>query len=280
MTVVVACNWLTEAIMLADSRVSWSDNRHPPQDTLRKLYTVGGPRKGAVIGFCGDLQAARAVMRFLMEAKLRDYRRRFVIPQFRDQLCRWIEEAAETQLQPRQRTRVKFMLCGIEPSRHPPLLKGGKVVRQTPFAEVHICVYRIGANGKVVVDARPKRCAVIGTGRALERLIAARLAETLSFGLAEPKLHWARAVLAGEVIASLVAQDKKAALTVGGPLQVIRITAGGLETHYIWPATVADRNTHVEQDGARTIVTNPSTSERYILHPIWELELTGLDGTG
>lgn len=280
MTVVVACNWLTEAIVLADSRVSWANGHRSPQDILRKLYTIGGPGKGAVIGFCGDLQAAQIVMQFVMERKLKNYRRRFVIPRFRDELSRWMQEVAKTELLPAQRTSVKFMLCGIETSRHPPVLRRDKVVRETPFAEVHICIYRILANGDVSVDARRRKCAVIGTGRALERLVAARLGEMLSFGFAEPKLHWARAVVAGEVIASLIQQDDRVSLTVGGPMQVIRITAVGLETQYIWPAGAADRNTVVEQDGSRTIISNPSTNERYVLHPIWELDPNGLDGTG
>ncbi len=43
MTVVIAIITLIKAMVIADSRVSWEDNRCRTQDILRKLYTIDLP---------------------------------------------------------------------------------------------------------------------------------------------------------------------------------------------------------------------------------------------
>jgi len=266
--------------MLADSRISWEDHQHPPQDILQKLYAIGASNKSAVLGFCGDLQAAGKVMVFLVARKLRKYKRPFVLSQFGDELGGWIEEVARSELTPKQRTKIKFMLCGIEPSRHPPILKDGKVIGHTSFIEAHIYVYAIRKSGKVDCDKRPKRCAVIGTGQELEHAIANELEETMGFGFNAPQLHWARAVVGGEVIAQVIIESEKVSTTVGGPFQVVRITPKGLETHYIWPPNEGGRNVEVQDDNSKIVIYNPSTKEKYILYPIWELPPQKLRGAG
>jgi hypothetical protein len=161
--------------MIADSRVSWENNQLPPQDILTKLYTFGSINKSAVLGFSGDLQAANAIMRFLMERKFRNYKRPFILSEFKDNLGGWIEEIAKTKIPPENRTEVKFMLGGIEPSRHPPLLNDGQVMGYTSLVEAHIYTYSIENNGNVHYNARPKGYDVIGTGRKLEQEIANKL---------------------------------------------------------------------------------------------------------
>lgn len=280
MTVVIGFNSLKEVIMIADSRVSWENNQHPPKDNLRKLYTFGYANKSAVLGFSGDLQAANAIMRFLMERKFRNYKRPFILSEFKDDLGKWIEEIAKTKLPPKKRTRVKFMLGGIEPSRHPPLLKDGQVIGYSSLVEAHIYTYSIGDNGNVHYNARPKGYDVIGTGRKLEREIANKLVDEINFGFNQPQLHWARAVIMGEAIAARIKEDKKISETVGGPFQVVRIAPEGLETQYIWPPGMGDRNVEVEHDGSRTIIYNPSTKEKYVLYPVWKLPPYQLKGAG
>ena len=278
MTIVIGINSFTEAIMIADSRVSWEDDRHPPQDILRKLYTFGDGTKSAVLGFSGDLQAASVIMRFLMERKFRNYKRPFILSQFKDDLGRWIEEVAKTHLPSAKRTKVKFMLGGIEPSRHPPILKDGKVIGHTPFVEVHIYIYLVDANGNVHYNARPKGYDVIGTGRDLEREIAKIVGDAITFGFNQRQLHRARAVVMGEAIAVRIKKDEKVSVTVGGPFQVVRLTPEGLETHYIWPPDMGDRNVEVQHDRSKTVIYNPSTKEKYVLYPVWGLSPHQLKG--
>jgi hypothetical protein len=266
--------------MIADSRVSWEHNQYPPQDNLRKLYTFSHAKKSAVLGFCGDLQAANTIMCFLMEHKLRSYKRPFILSEFKDDIGGWIEEIAKTKLPPEKRTKVKFMLGGIEPSRHPPILKNGQVIGYTPFIEAHIYTYSISNNGNVHYNARPQGYDVIGTGQELEQEIAKKVKDTITFGFYTPQLHWARAVVMGEAIAACIKKDEKISETVGGPFQVIRITSEGLETHYIWPPDMGDRNVEVQHSKSRTIIYNPSTKENYTLYPVWRLLPYQLKGAG
>lgn len=236
--------------------------------------------KSTVLGFSGDLQAARVILRFLMEQKFKSYKRHFILTQFKDDLGRWIEEIAKEGLSPKQRTKVKFMLGGIEPSRHPPILKQGQVVGLTPFVETHIYTYSIDNNGKVCYNMKPRGFDVIGTGRELERAIARTIKGAMTFGFHEPQLHWARAVVIGEAIAARIKEDEKVTATVGGPFQVIRITSAGLEINYIWPPDMGDKNVNVQYDGSKTIITNPSSKMRYILYPVWDLPSLPLAGAG
>jgi hypothetical protein len=279
-TAVIGFNSFLEAIMIADSRISWEDNQHPPQDILRKLYPLVSANKSAALGFSGDLEAARTIMQFLMEQKLKNYKRHFILTNFKDDLGRWIEEIAKEGLSPEQRTKIKFMLGGIEPSRHPPLMKQGQVVGRTPFVETHIYTYSIDNNGGVCYNKKPKGFAVIGTGRALERAIAKLVKGAMNFGLHVPQLHWARAVIMGEAIASCINENEKVSATVGGPFQVIRITSNGLETQYIWPPGTGDRNVDVQYDGSKTILCNASSKTEYILYPVWDLPSLPMAGAG
>lgn len=157
MTVVVGFNWLSEVVVIADSRVSWQNNTHPPKDILRKLYPISLSNKSAVLGFCGDVQAAKLVMCFLWGNKLQNYKRPLVLPQFKDELRGWIEKAARDHLTARQRTGLQFMLCGIEPSRHPLVEKDGHIVGHiSSFHEAHINVYSIKADGTVISSNKNK----------------------------------------------------------------------------------------------------------------------------
>lgn len=102
----------------------------------------------------------------------------------------------------------------------------------------------------------------------------------MCFGFNKTNLHWARAVVAGEAIAHIVKEDEAVSATVGGPLQVIRITSDGLEEHCIWPSGEGDRNVQVRYHQSRTTIQNPSTGKEYTLLPIWDFPLHGLNGMG
>jgi len=84
MTLVVGFNWISEMVMIADTRVSWQGTQLSPSDSLLKLYGIQGNSKSAVLGFCGDLQAARAVLVHLKDRKFQNYSRPLVIAQLKD----------------------------------------------------------------------------------------------------------------------------------------------------------------------------------------------------
>jgi hypothetical protein len=152
-TVVVGFNWLSEMVMIADTRVSWSGSMRSPQDILKKLYVIQSPSKAAVLGFSGDVHAAKTVMVHLKDHKFQNYSRPFVMANLKDDLGRWIEEVTATKLRPETRANLKFMLCGIEPSRHPPVKRDNKVVGFLTVPEAHIYVYTVGKDsGKVMVS--------------------------------------------------------------------------------------------------------------------------------
>ncbi len=125
-----------------------------------------------------------------------------------------------------------------------------------------------------------RNLAIIGTGKALEQDVANRLKNALGFALDQSNLHWARAVVIGEAVADLISKDKALSETVGGPFQVVRITANGVETHYIWPLDGGDRNVEVRPDESNIIIRRPSTDESYTLHPVWAFNKDKLQGEG
>jgi hypothetical protein len=268
MTVVVGFNWLSEVVMISDTRVSWPDNRYPPRDALKKLYAVGDADKSAILGFSGNLQDAREVIVFLMQEKLKNYKRSFVISQFKEELRRWIEEVTITRLKPGVRTNLQFMLCGIEPSRHPPIVSNGQVTGHTPFVEAHIYKYTIGKTGKVTVNVKPTSFDIIGVGQEQEEVIFERVQQAFKFGHRSPNLQWARAFVMGDIIASLFEVNRST--TVGGLFQVVRITPNGLEPQFVWPPSSKAQDMEVLNDGAKVVVRNPTSGESYTLYPVWD----------
>jgi len=271
MTLVAGFNWFTETVIMADTRVSWVRSQRPPKDILRKLYTFGDSRKSIVLGFStDDLRGVVNVMSFLMLEKLVHYKRRWAVAQIKEELRGWIEEAACSMLTPVQRRSTRFMLCGIEPSRHPPLRKNGKVFSFTPFVESHVYVYQISEKGSVYVNSKPKRFAVIGKGSKVSGEILREVKNAMRFGWGQQNLQWARAVLIGDIVSKVVQDEKEVSASTGGPFQVIRIAPTGLETQYVWPSGDLDKNVEVRYEGSKVIIRNPSLDHEYVLHPIWE----------
>lgn len=272
MTLVVSFNWFSEVVAVADTRVAWPGNQIPPNDVLRKLYSLTNSNKSILLGFSGDLWAAKEVLTYIIHKKLSNYKRDFVIKQFRDELRGWIEEVATSTLTSRERRGLKFILCGVEPSRHPPLLQHGRFVRPSPFVESHIYVYSIrNTTGQVVVNEKSQHIGIIGSGKALKREIAQAITQDIHFGFRQKNLHWARANLVARDIAAIALRDKSISPHVGGPFQVVRITPEGLQEQYIWPPIGGLQNVGVLSNGSRRVVYNSGSGEAYELVPVWEL---------
>lgn len=269
MTVIVGFSWLSEMVMIADTRVSWPNSTRPPHDILRKLYKIGDTRKSVVLGFSGDLSAAKTIITYLKDRKFKHLRRRFVIARFKDDLRTWIEQAATHNLSPELRDKVRFMLCGVEPSRHPPIHRDGRVVGVLNVPECHLYVYTIGKNSGHVMVSERRNFAVIGSGQDLENEIREKMKELIHFGFDQPNLHWARVFILSDIVASLFKERQSD--TVGGPFQTIRLTKDGLQEFYLWPPGVEDKNVEVQQDKRQTTIFNSALNEQYSLYPIWEL---------
>lgn len=266
MTAVIGFNWLTEVVMVADSRVSWANGRY--QDNLRKLYILGDGKKSVAVGFSGNLQGANRVLSYLFEKKLPRYHRPFVISQFKNDFGKWIEEISISYPDLGIRGNVRFMLCGIEPSRHPPVIKDGKTIGYAPFVDYQIYKYNIGKNGRVQTNTKPLSFCIIGSGQVLEKTIRKKVEELIGFGYANQNTHWARALLAGDVISSLYKDI--GSTTVGGPFEVIRITPSGIETQYVWSVEDENKDLDVSYSGASVIIHNPSSDKTCTLHSIFE----------
>jgi hypothetical protein len=271
MTAVVGINFLSEVIVIADTRVSWPDDLLPPEDILQKLYRIHSPQtptKAAILGFAGDISAIKIVAQHLGKNKFQNYKRPLVMVSLKNDLRRWIEEVTTT-LEPRARAGLRFMLCGIEPSRSLSIKKGNTVIRSKQILETHIYVFQVSSNtGKVKVLKR-NDLAVIGSGAQLRRELKSKVLPAIRFGFNQPNLHWGRAHLVGE-IANEVFQNA-GIKGVGGPLQVGRVTSEGLFLDYIWPRSVESKDVQVSQEGQKTILYNPSLGKRYTLYPIWAL---------
>lgn len=271
MTVIVAVDILSEMIVVADTRVSWPDRSHAPQDIVQKLYRIRSPRtpgKEAVIGYSGDLSAIRAVALYLGGEKFRHYSRPLVMSTLKDDLAKWIEEAT-TKLETRQRAGLKFMLCGIEPSRAVPINRGTKSVTSPRMLETHMYVFDIHPGSGRVAVTRERGFATIGSGADRRAELRRKILPAIHFGFHQKNLHWARAVLVGQIANSVIRQS--GIESVGGPLQVVRISPGRLTATYTWPDESDDRNTEVSHKGDRVVLRNRSSKKEYTLYPIWAL---------
>jgi len=270
MTVVVGFNWLSEMVMIADTRVSWPHGTLPPQDNLIKLYTFRDHQgKAAVLGFSGKICAAKAVLVYLKQRVFPNYGRPFIMATLKDNLQGWIERVVTTKLTPEARAELKFVLCGAEPSRHPPVARNGKVVGFLSVPELHLYRYVIAKNSGRVMVSRNCGFAIIGSGQQLEKEIHQKVNQTIRFGFASPQLHWARAALISDVIA-LMFRDRPSD-KVGGPFQTIRVTANGISEHYTWPPVGGSANVQVQRVGGRLTIRNRESGETYDLYPIWNL---------
>ena len=253
--------------MIADTRVSFHPKGLPPQDCLIKVYEILGPSKAAALGFCGNnLSGIRAVMTYLKERKFQHYKRRFVLVNLKHSLRDWIEERAIT-LAPEQRDGLKFMLCGVEPCRHPPVKLRNGSVGSLPVPEAHLYVYSVSKDtGKVGVTAC-SRVAVIGSGEELTRKIETEVNGLQRFGQGAPQLYWAREFVTSSVVASMF--EDGGSEDVGGLFQVVRITPRGIERDWVLPPSCGPQNVIYRKEGDRLIVSAPALGKQYTLYTIW-----------
>jgi len=161
------------------------------------------------------------------------------------------------------------MLCGLEPRRHPRVFHRGNLVGSLAIPEPHLYVYTVqGSSGRVSVD-RAGTCAVIGSGRELEGEICQKIHQVVHFGSRTPELHWARALLITEIVASMFAERQSA--TVRGPFHYMRIlTDGSLLQNFTWPGESPSPDLLVRRGQHMVEIRHPSSGEKYALRPLWD----------
>ena len=85
MTVIVGINFFEELLVVADTRVSFSNGTSNQSLGVKKLLILGNVDKVAVIGFSGQLVVGKQVFEYLIKHK-HPQRRRFAIESFKDVL--------------------------------------------------------------------------------------------------------------------------------------------------------------------------------------------------
>jgi len=272
MTVIIGINWYTEMLVLADTRVSWPNQSRPPEDILRKLYTITDHRKTAVLGFSGNIQAAQFVMQYLMEKKFRHIRRKLVIERLKDNLRFWLEEVATTKLSPEARGSLSFMLCGLEPYRPPFLGKNPEKVLTSHLMnqEIHLYIYRIAKDSGKVNMTKYRNIAITGSGKDMSQEVVEEIHQAIHFGFDQPNIHWARSMIVTQQIAEIFKKSEYN-MSVGGPFQTIRITPEGVTEFYTWPPDLEYYDVEVLREPNLTTIYNPKQNKTYKLYPIWGL---------
>ena len=280
MTVITGFSWLSEVVMIADTRVSWITQQGvilKTEDVLKKLYSIRSPKspqKAAVLGFsANDIRAAKTVITHLGKHKFQNYNRPLVMVNLKDDLRSWMEEVTVTRLTREARANLKFMLCGIERGRPLRLKKGDKIVSYPQILETHLYVYSIDKeSGEVKVSVNQQDFAAIGSGRKLKKEMRKQVHQGIKFGFNQPKLYPARAFLITDIISSMFEADESIK-DVGGPFQTVRITPTGLIQDFVWWPRSDDKSTNIEvkEQGGKTVIYNPALKKNYTLYPVWEL---------
>ena len=138
-----------------------------------------------------------------------------------------------------------------------------------PIPERHIYTYRVDKEG-CVTKAKRQGFGIVGSGSSLRAGVTKAANDILNFGLTMPALHWARANLLGQAVATEFAKHPRMR-GVGGPFQVVRVTAEGLDTQWIWPAPDVHVNVEVRAERNATTVINAETHKTYRLSTVWAL---------
>lgn len=251
MTVIVAIDYLTELLVIADARVSYKSGRIDTKHGLQKLLPILSRDKAtpATLGFSGDVALAKAVFHHLLVNKqINNYQRPFIISQLKDDIERWIQEAVDIQWGNGHQEKASFLFCAIEPKVQRPFFdsQGNRIPSPLaePFKECHIYEYTISDRGKVQTQ-RHQHIAMIGSGKKEQEQEITRVSEKLlGFGRGHSEHDLHRAFLVMREMA--FAFEDAASRTVGGAFQVVRMVLPPKNSMQLWrwlagnPLTIDD----------------------------------------
>lgn len=282
MTVIVAIDYLTELLVIADARVSYlSSGQYDAKHGLQKLLPILSPDKStpATLGFSGDVALAKAVFHHLLVNKqINNYQRPFIISQLKDDIERWIQEAVDAAWANNLKTKASFLFCAIEPKVERPTFdsQGNRIPSPLaePFKECHIYSYTISDSGKVHVQ-RHQKIALIGSGKTEQEPEIIKISEKLiGFGRGDPNQDLNRAFAVMREMA--FAFEDAASRTVGGAFQVVRMVLPPKKSMQIWrwlagnPLSIKDVEI-TEQDEVITM-KHKGKGSSFALYPIWHNE--------
>lgn len=115
MTVVVACHYLSTAVVVADCRVSYPRTGVDcVDDNLRKLYRFSDR---VILGFAGPLKGANAVLETVRKNE-GNYSKPKIASNLISDMERWIRHTYRN-LDPEDRENLQFILAAVEPNREP-----------------------------------------------------------------------------------------------------------------------------------------------------------------
>lgn len=280
MTAIIAIDYLTEILIIADTRISTIMNgkqKYVVNWGLKKLTPIISPdgQTVLVLGFSGDVKLARKVFKFLfVDKKISTYSRRFVISHIKDDIFKWISEFVESEwAKPNTYSLTNFLLCGLEPKLNRPLRDiNGKSVKWpfTPFKPSHIYTYSISNSGKVLLKNH-KPMAIIGSGKYEQEEKINEIRERLiGFGRGDTEMDNIRAWQVMREIA-FTFEDANSK-TVGGAFQVIRLSIPSKNNVEIWRwmATPGSTPENVEVIDKNDTIIMKTRTKKFTIDPIWK----------
>lgn len=285
MTAIIAFNYITEILVIADTRVSYPTAKEKLKydglHGLRKTVPIHNKEDGniAILGFSGEVSFAKALFRYLLvEKKLNNYQRPFVIEQLHEDIRKWIIEF-------RRQGRVtnnhlfQMLFAGFEPKRKIPFQdQAGKPISPSfDFRECHLYVYTVTETGNVQTRRETGSYAVIGSGQnEAPTDIEEIYTQWIGFGRGHPEHDIHRAWAVGNWISH--AFETIGSRTVGGPIEILRLVPPPYETSTLWlwepggmtgpPPTLKV----VDQSDGTILIENSKNGQEMTIYPIWHQE--------
>jgi hypothetical protein len=265
-TAVIAINLLHEALVIADTRVSWKTHH---RDCLKKLYGIVGARSRAVLGLAGDVLQAQAIISSLISEKFLNYNRRLVIPQLKDELCSWLNEIIPPPPRPEDRPSLRLLLAGLDPGRPQPKVRNGQLSGYMPFPTISFYEFLWGSEtGTLQVQPRTGIVAPVGSiSSSQRRQIETEVSRFLPFLFGRTQLYNDRARLITKFVSTILVTTK----LIGGPFQVLRVAPDGIHQQFTWPSPPdTEYQLETQERGDTIVITNHTLNEQRRLYPIWD----------
>lgn len=268
MTVVSAANFFSELTVLTDSRVSANGQPIRTDYGLLKMVPIENRATGTVfiLAFSGYLSGIEPLLSFVLP-KLMNSKRRFVLAHLKDDLVKWISEAALQSLD-KPISTTNFLLCGLEALKRQLLVDQEGLRSVSPFHDPHIYLYSITDKGRVSVKGYGSGI-VIGSGSELQHEITFLAHDLLSAGRSSTHGEEFRALIFCYTIAQRFREAQVS--TVGGPYLVGISRPGYFRDYFWWPDEQPNSNALLlERLQSNVKITNTLNNRTCELLHIWE----------
>lgn len=229
MTVLIACNYLTSLIVVADSRVSYATDRTkeaPVDDNLQKIYQI---HDRMILGFCGSLEAAHRVI-IGINRNLETYSKPPIAVNLLSDVERWVQHEYQSIKNPVAR-QLELMLVTVEPKRE----KKSKWQTQDgiqiekpgwfPYVpEFQVVVLTPSAKQDKLVRKRIDVCEIIGICGETRNILEEKLLKMASFDRKRPQNQAMVVAMTANVVLMEQGVD-----TIGGLFQCVLLNSDGIQ---------------------------------------------------